>query len=139
MERLTDPDFAFFLNSSAPVRATAKLFFPKTSVYDRTVQWRDQISQRLERKQLHANLAEIRSCSFSPIISRRSRSISSSFASRLQLDQRLRNEKKVIAEFLKRQTEQETENHPFRPDLSMTSKFKLSKYLTRPIKIPHVL
>ena len=138
MERLADPDFAFFLKPSVskPSQAPVTLRHTNPHLYNRTIEWRRQVTQQIERKRLHAHVNEIRSCSFSPSISRRGRSVDSSFHSRLRSDQRLREEKKIIAQFLKSQAEQEITYHSFHPDLTVTSKFNLSKYLTRPIKIP---
>ena len=140
MERLADPDFAFFLKPKSQVQP---LKAPSTSkkappyLYNRTVEWRRQVTQQIERKRLHAYVNELRSCSFTPSISRRSRSIDSSFDSRLTSDQRLREEKKIIAQFLENQSEQEImKRNTFHPDLTVTSKFNLSKYLSRPIRIP---
>ena len=141
MERLSDPDFAFFLHGAGASAARNEIlqFTRQQPLYDRALRWRTDRSQKLESRRLQARVQELRSCSFSPNISHRSRSIKSSFSVRMQADQEAREERRVIGQFLKNQTELELLNHPFHPNLSKTSKFKISRYLTRPIRIPHLL
>ena len=139
MERLSDPDFAFFFRLETERNPNRSVQPIRSCIFDRTVRWKSEKNQKAEMKRLHACINELRACHDVPKISRRGRSVSSSFSARYKADLQAREENKVIAEFLKAQAENEAKNHPFQPDLSVTTKFKISKYITKPIRIPHII
>jgi hypothetical protein len=134
MERLDDPDFAFFLGrDKAPHTKPRER---EIDLYMRGCEWRLRRGQTLERDRIAALHQEFRDCSFRPSISHRARSITSCFRSRLAKDLNDRKNQRIIFEFMKMQNVNERDNHSFSPDLSSTNKFKLSRYITSKIKIP---
>jgi hypothetical protein len=131
MNRLVDPDFSFFFRNLAGVSRH------RTSLYDRGMTWRSELSRRNSSKKLTSQIRESSNCTFRPHLTRKGRSISSSFRTRLNSDLRSRENSKIISEFLRKERNNDEMNFSYRPDLSLTQKFNFSRYVTRKIVITH--
>ena len=132
MSRLDDADFAFFLSSNSSNKQR------RPSIYERGRVWTSDVSRRTSSKRLTYRIRELSQCSFTPQLTRKGDNVRSSFQSRLAKDSRSREQSRVITEFMRQHEEtKKLCQYSFKPDLSLTSKFRFSRYLTRPIKISY--
>ena len=139
MNRLRDPDFSYFFSATTRLGSGDREFggLRRTSLYDRGRIWRTEKMRSQSRIRLESEIIEFSKCTFSPELSRKGRAVSSSLSSRMNVYKGLQDERRTIATFLKAQREHKLNDHPFRPDLSLTRKYKFSRYLTKPIRITY--